>query len=100
MTNVRKHGRGWQVRVTPFPAKTFPTKASAERYRLELLLRRAQGDRYSDAERGLGDEIDAWLVRYHAGGGARDVSIQFYDGARRFGTRSVAPRLRRCDAPR
>ena len=79
MTNVRKHGGGWQVRVSPFPAKTFPTKAAAEQHRLELLLRRAQGDRYSDAERALGDEIDAWLVRYRAGGGARDVSIRFYE---------------------
>ena len=78
MTNVRRHGQGWQVRVMPFPAKTFPTKSAAEQHRLELLLRRAQGDRYSDAERTVGDEIDAWLVRYRAGGGARDVSIEFY----------------------
>jgi hypothetical protein len=37
--SVRKRGkRSYQVRVTPFPARTLPTKEAAERYELELLL--------------------------------------------------------------
>ena len=43
---VRRRGKSWQVRVAPFPAKSFPTKEAAKAYDLELLLRRAQGDRY------------------------------------------------------
>src|SRR4051812_27882065 len=45
--SIRRRGkRSYQVRVAPFPAKTLPTRDAAERYELELQLRRAQGDRY------------------------------------------------------
>jgi len=45
--SIRKRGkRSYQVRVAPFPAKTLPTRDAAERYELELQLRRAQGDRF------------------------------------------------------
>lgn len=43
--SIRKRSeRSHQVRVAPFPAKTFPTRATAKAYELELLTRRAQGD--------------------------------------------------------
>jgi hypothetical protein len=42
--SIRKRGaRSYQVRVEPFAAKTFPTKASARAYELELLTRRGAG---------------------------------------------------------
>lgn len=77
--SLRRRGQSWQVRVVPFPAKSFPAKAAAERHELELLLRRAQGDRYIDQERTLGEEIDAWLLRYRAGRGARPTTVAFYE---------------------
>jgi integrase len=81
--SIRRRGRSWQVRVAPFPASSFPTKPAAERHELELLLRRAQGDRYVDQERTLGEEIDAWLVRYRAGRGARPTTVVFYERSAR-----------------
>src|SRR4051812_3870652 len=78
--SIRKRGaRSYQVRVEPFAAKTFPTKASARAYELELLTRRAQGDRYTDESRTLGAEIDAWLVRYRATSGSSERGIEFYE---------------------
>jgi len=60
----RRSKRSYQVRVTPFPAKSFPTRDAAERYELELLLRRSQGDRFVEPSRTLAEEIDAWLKRW------------------------------------
>jgi hypothetical protein len=78
--SIRKRGeRSYQVRVEPFGAKTFPTRASARAYELELLTRRAQGDRYMDESRTLGAEIDEWLARYRAMSGARRRGIEFYE---------------------
>lgn len=75
---VRRRGkRGWQVRVSPFPAKTLPTRAAAEQYELELLLRRAQGDRFVETGRTLGEEIDSWLARNQAVGQPRDPTVKF-----------------------
>jgi hypothetical protein len=78
--NVRKRGkRSYQVRVAPFPAKTFPTREAAERYALELLLRRSDGDRHVEASRTLGQELDAWIARRRAAGGNRDRTLEFYE---------------------
>jgi integrase len=78
--SIRKRAkRSYQVRVEPFPARTFPTRESAERHELELLLRRSQGDRYVEESRTLGQEIDAWLVRRRAGGGIRRPTLEFYE---------------------
>jgi integrase len=75
---VRRRGkRGWQVRVSPFPAKTLPTREAAERYELELLLRRAQGDRFVEMGRTLGEEIDSWLARNEAVRGLRGPTAKF-----------------------
>jgi integrase len=78
--SIRKRGkRSYQVRVEPFPAKTLPTREAAEKYELELLLRRSEGDRYVEESRTLGEEIDAWLVRRRAGGGIRTPTLEFYE---------------------
>jgi integrase len=78
--SIRKRGvRSHQVRVAPFPAKTFPTRAAAKTYELELLMRRTQGDRYSDETRTLGAEIDAWLDRHRAMSGAVERTTEFYE---------------------
>jgi integrase len=78
--SIRKRGeRSYQVRVEPFAAKTFPTRASARVYELVLLTRRAQGDLYTDESRTLGVEIDAWLDRYRALSGSRQRGIEFYE---------------------
>jgi len=78
--SIRKRGeRSYQVRVEPFPAKTFPTRAGAKAYELELLTRRAQGDRYSDETRTLGAEIDAWLDRHQAMSDAVERTTEFYE---------------------
>jgi hypothetical protein len=77
---IRNRGKQqFQVRVSPFPAKTFPTREAAERYELELRLRRSQGDRYVEPARTLGDELDAWLARQRATGGLRHPTIRFYE---------------------
>jgi len=76
--SVRRRGkRAFQVRVAPFPAKTFPTREAAEKYELELRLRRSQGDRYVEPSRTLGDELDAWLARQRATGGLRVATVRF-----------------------
>jgi integrase len=78
--SIRRRGkRSYQVRVAPFPAKSLPTRAAAERYELELLLRRAQGDRLVQPARTLGDELDGWLARHRASGGTSARTIEFYE---------------------
>jgi integrase len=78
--NIRQRGpRSYQVRIEPFPAKTFPTREAARAYALELLLRRAQGDRYIDETRTLGEEVDGWLERHRAMSGTRERTAEFYE---------------------
>jgi hypothetical protein len=78
--SIRKRGaRSYQVRVEPFPARTFPTKASAKAYELELLTRRAQGDRSVEETRTLGAEIEALLARHRAMSGGRQRTTEFYE---------------------
>jgi hypothetical protein len=78
--SIRKRGvQSYQVRVEPYPAKTFPTRTAARAHELELLTRRAQGDRYTKESRTLGEEIDTWLGRHRAMSGARDRTLEFYE---------------------
>lgn len=65
--------------MEPFPAKTFPTRQAAKAYELQLMTRRAQGDRYEEESRTLGVEIDAWLERHRAMSGARQRTTEFYE---------------------
>ena len=85
--SVRKRGpRAYQVRVYPFPAKTLPTRDAAERFQLELLVRRAEGDRYVEPVRTLQEEIDAWLRRWKATRTHRPRTVEFYERSARFWT--------------
>ena len=77
--SVRRRGtRAYQVRVAPFPAKTLPTRAAAEKCELELLLRRSEGDRYVEKPTTLGQEIEGWLARRRARQG-RGPTMRFYE---------------------
>jgi integrase len=78
--SIRKRGpRAHQVRVAPFPAKTLPTRAAAEKYELELMLRRSEGDRYVEKATTLGQEIEAWLARKRARSDTRPATMRFYE---------------------
>ncbi len=97
--SIRRRGpRAWQVRVAPFPAKTFPIRAAAEKYELELMLRRSEGDRYLEKATTLAQELDAWLARKRARSDIRAPTMRFYEQSARiwseFGTIPV-PALRR-----
>jgi integrase len=77
--SIRKRGaRSYQVRVSPFPARSFPTKDAAARHELDLMLRRSQGDRYVERPQTLGREIEAWLSRHRALSSARPPTLRFY----------------------
>jgi hypothetical protein len=83
--SVRKRGsRAHQVRVYPFPAKSFPTKEAARRYELELQVRRAEGDRYVEPARTLAEEIEAWLRRWKATRPHCPKTVEFYERSARF----------------
>ncbi len=83
--SIRKRGpRAWQVRVVPFPAKTLPTKAAAEKYELEFLLRRSEGDHYVEKPTTLGQEIEAWLARKRARSDTRPATMRFYEQSARI----------------
>jgi integrase len=82
--SIRKRGqRAYQVRVAPFPARSFPTLESAKKFELDLLLRRSQGDRYVEESQTLGAEIDAWLSRHRSLSGVRKPTIRYYEQSAR-----------------
>jgi integrase len=77
--SIRERGaRQFQVRVSPFPARTFPTRAAARQYELELMLRRSHGDLYVEKPQTLRAEIEAWLARHSAVSNARKPTTRFY----------------------
>ena len=77
--SIRERGpRQFQVRVSPFRARTFPTKASAKEYELELLLRRSRGDLFVEKPQTLRSEVEAWLTRHRAVSSARKPTRRFY----------------------
>jgi integrase len=78
--SIRKRGnRAYQVRVTPFPAQTVPTREAAERLQLNLKLRRVGGGATPERPTTLGVEINGFLDRARAAGGLRPRSIEFYE---------------------
>lgn len=78
--SIRKRGpRSYQVRVTPFPAQTVPTREAAERLELDLKLRKVGGVAAPERPTTLGDEIDGFLSRLRAAGGLRPRSVEFYE---------------------
>ncbi len=82
------------MRVAPFPSKSFPTREAAERYELELLLRRSQGDRFVEPSRTLAEEIDGWLERWKATRKHSPRTLEFNERCskvwRRFGNVPVS----------
>jgi integrase len=78
--SIRRRGkRSYQVRVSPFPAQTVPTREAAEKLELELKLRRARGEVEVVEPTTLGEEIDGFLERLRAAGGLRPRSLEFYE---------------------
>jgi hypothetical protein len=78
--SIRKRGnRAYQVRVSPFPAQTVPTREAAERLELNLKLRRVGGAASPERPTTLGLEIDGFLDRARAAGGLRPRSVEFYE---------------------
>ena len=65
--SIRRRGaRSYQVRVSPFPAQTAPTRETAEKIELDLKRRRALGGLYEAPAVTLGEAIDVTLVRIEA----------------------------------
>jgi integrase len=65
--SIRKRGaRSYQVRVSPFPAQTAPTRESAEKIELELRRRRSLGDLHEATPITVGEAIDGTLARIKA----------------------------------
>jgi hypothetical protein len=67
--SVRKRGpRSYQVRVAGFPARTLPTRETAEKVELELRRQKALGELYEAPPVTLGEAIDGTLARLKAAG--------------------------------
>jgi len=65
--SIRKRSPGsYQVRVSPFPAQTAPTREAAEKIELDLRRRRSLGDLYEAPSITLGEAIDGTLARIDA----------------------------------
>jgi integrase len=78
--SIRRRGkRSYQVRVSPFPARTVPTRKAAEELELDLKLRRVRGDLPALEPTTLAQEIDGFLERMRAAGGLRPRSVEFYE---------------------
>jgi hypothetical protein len=99
--SIRRRGRrSYQVRVSPFPAQTVPTREAAERLELDLKVRRISGAVSQERPTTLGQEIDGFLERLNATGGLRPRSVEFYEYKARVWKplRSVrVPALRRVE---
>lgn len=76
--SVRKRGPGsYQVRVSPFPAQTAPTRDAAEKIELDLRVRRSLGDLYEAPAVTLGEAIDGTLARIEATRGTGAKTTEF-----------------------
>lgn len=69
--SIRKHGKGWQVRVRPFPEVTLPTKAAAQTLELDLKLKKRLGHLHQERPTTLGAELTGTIERKQAMGGRR-----------------------------
>ena len=76
--SIRRRGaRSYQVRVSPFPAQTVPTRDAAEKLELDLKTRKLLGAVYEEAPTKLGYEIDALLARIEATRDPRPATVKF-----------------------
>lgn len=85
---IRKWGRGWQVRVAPFPQVTLPTKEAAQTVELDLKLRKKMGRLYLEKPTTFGDELFAHRDRKATMGGRRG---KLRPATLRFNEQCVAP---------
>src|SRR3954471_4078388 len=97
--SVRKRGpRSYQVRVSPFPAQTAPTREAAEKIELDLRRRRSLGDLYEGPAVTLGEAIDGTLARIEATRGTGAKTTEFNRRSAKFWTPlrgTKVPALRR-----
>jgi integrase len=95
VTNIRKRGPGsYQVRVNGFPARTAPTKESAEKIALDLKRRKALGDLYESPPITVGEAIDGLLARTEATGGLSDKTCAYNRQSAKFWTPLRATKVR------
>jgi integrase len=69
--SVRKHGKGWQVRVAPFAAVTVPRKRDAERLEVDLKTQKALGHLHQADPITFGRALDDLYERKTTVGGKR-----------------------------
>jgi hypothetical protein len=97
--SIRKRGtRSYQVRVSPFPAQTVPTREAAEKLELDMKLRKSMGDLYEGLAITLGEAIDGTLARVEATRSTSDKTTEFNRRSAKFWEpmRSTrVPKLRR-----
>src|SRR6185503_9401478 len=85
--SIRKRGaRSYQVRVSPFPAQTVPTRDAAEKLELDFKLRRSLGEPYDGQALTLGEAIDGTLARIEAMRGPRSKTTEFNRRSAKFWT--------------
>jgi integrase len=83
--SIRKRGpRSYQVRVSPFPAQTAPTREAAEKIELDLKRRRSLGDLYEATPETLGEAIDATLAWADATGGTSARTREYNQRCAKF----------------
>lgn len=85
--SIRKRGKGWQVRVKPFPDQTFPTKAAAVYAEADLKRRKALGDLHVEKPETFGTVLDAHEERKLSRGGkkgkVRPATVRFYSQSKK-----------------
>ena len=92
--SIRKRGkRSYQVRVSPFPAQTVPTRDAAEKLELDFKLRRSLGDLHEAPAVTLGEAIDGTLARIKATRAPRAKTFEFYERSAKFWTPLRATRV-------
>ena len=74
--SIRKRGKAYQVRVTPYPSKTVRTREDAEKLEIDLKRRKSLGALYEAPPITLGAAIDGTLKRVEA---TRDLRAKTLD---------------------
>jgi integrase len=77
--SIRVRNGTYQVRVTPFPDQTLPTREAAEVVELDLKLRKKMGALYREPVLSFGAEIDGFLERKAARRSLRPASVSYYE---------------------
>jgi integrase len=64
--SIRRHGKGHQVRLPGEKAKTFPTKAAAEKYELNRKLARSLGELFDEEPVTVTEMLEGCIYRWQA----------------------------------